>query len=223
MVTPIASMCHAYEPLLTAPEHQQRIRRIARKQTRGTTIDWEDAAQAAQIKILQALRSDKFHQGGPDAFYRWATTVARFEIIDLVRKEQHRHHASLDATLPGTELARLDTIADEFNAGESLERTDLVLRAIAAITELDQRHPDRGYLILWQGQVAGKKQTQLAADMGVTQGEVSKRWRELVGQVAAVLGLVSSTAVNRQPAQRQPAQRQPAQAQQPRPRSTAQW
>jgi RNA polymerase sigma factor (sigma-70 family) len=216
MVTQLAPMRHSYESLLAAPDHQQRIKRIARKQTRGTTIDWEDAAQAAQIKILQALRQGKFHQGEPEAFYRWATTVARFEIIDLVRKEQHRRHTSLDAALPGTDLARLDTIADEFNAADNLERTDLVLRAIAAITELDQRHPDRGYLILWQGQVAGKKQTQLAADLGVTQGEVSKRWRELVGQVAAALGLVASTAVKRQQAQIQP----PPAA---RPRSTAQW
>ena len=196
MLTQLAP--HPYERLLTEPDHQQRINRIARKQTQGSSIAWEDAAQIAQIKILQGLRNDKFRQGGSIEFFRWATTVARFEIIDLVRKENLRRCKSLDATISGTDLSVLDTLADEFNASDTLERTDLVLRSIAAITELDRQYPDRGYQTLWQGQVQGKKQTQLAADLGITQGEVSKRWRELVGRIATRLGLVSLDQIKRE-------------------------
>jgi RNA polymerase sigma factor (sigma-70 family) len=216
MVTQLAPELHPYEQLLIAPEHQQRLRRIARKQTQGTAIAWEDAAQIAQLKVLQALRSGKFRHGGSAEFYRWATVVARFEIIDWVRKEKSHPYTSLDAPLPGTDLLMLDTIADAFDASDSLERADLVLRAIAAITQLDQQHPDRGYLTLWRGQVQGQKQIQLAADMGITQGEVSKRWRELVGRVAEVLGLASVTAIK----QEQATLRSQTAA---RPRSPAQW
>lgn len=200
MVTQLAPELHPYEPLLIAPEHQQRLMRIARKQTQGSAIAWEDAAQIAQLKVLQALRIGKFRYGGPAEFYRWATTVARFEIIDLVRQAKSRPCISLDAPLPGTDLRVLDTIADEFDAADTLERSDLVLRAIAAITKLDRQYPDRGYLTLWRGQVQGQKQIQLAAEMGITQGEVSKRWRELVGQVAEVLGLASVTTIKQEQA-----------------------
>jgi RNA polymerase sigma factor (sigma-70 family) len=195
MITPMAPQLHLYERLLADPEHQQRLMRIARKQTQGSSIDWEDAAQ---LKVLQALRNGKFRQGGPTDFYHWATTVARFEIIDLVRKNKLHSYTSLDATLPGTNLARLETIADEFNALETLERSDLVLRAIAAIANLEGQYPARGYQILWNGQVEGKKQAQLATEMGITQGEVSKRWQELVGRVAAVLGVVSITDIKQE-------------------------
>lgn len=189
---------HLYEKLLIDSEHQQRLTHIARKQTAGSSIDWEDAVQIAQIKVLQALRSGKFRQGGAAEFYRWAATVARFEIIDLVRKAKINLCSSLNANLPGTNLAVLDTIADEFDAAETLERADLVVRAIAAITTLDHQYPERGYQILWNGQVAGTKQAQLAAEIGITQGEVSKRWQELVGRVAEVLGMVSTSDIKRE-------------------------
>lgn len=189
---------HPYEQLLIDPKHRQRIERIARKQTRGTAIAWEDAAQAAQMKVLQAVREGKFRQGGAAEFYRWATTVARFEVIDIVRKEKYRHCTSLDAAIPGTDLLLADTIADEFNALNSLERSDLVLRAIKAIRELDQRYPKWGYLKLWQGQVQGKTQTQLATELGVTQGEVSKRWKELVRKVSEMLGVLQLETVQQE-------------------------
>ncbi|NJR67679.1 MAG: hypothetical protein HC771_02680 [Synechococcales cyanobacterium CRU_2_2] len=96
--------------------------------------------------------------------------------------------------LPGTDLAVLDTIADQFDASETLERNDLLGQAIAAIHELDQHYLARGYLKLWQGQVQGKKQTQLATDLGITQGEVSKRWRELVARIADMLSKKSGAA-----------------------------
>jgi RNA polymerase sigma factor (sigma-70 family) len=200
MITKMRPQPHIYEQFLIDSEHQQRLVRIARKQTAGSPIDWEDAVQIAQMKVLQALRSGKFRQGEPADFYRWAATVARFEIIDLVRKAKINPCSSLDATLPDTNLAVLDTIADEFefDAAETLERADLVLRAIAAITTLDRQYPQRGYQILWNGQVAGTKQAQLAAEIGITQGEVSKRWQELVGQVAEVLGLFSTCDIKQE-------------------------
>lgn len=207
---------HPYERLLIVLEHCQRIERIARKQTRGTTIAWEDAAQVAQLKVLQAVREGKFRQGGAVEFYRWAATVARFEIIDLIRKEKYRHGVSLDAAIPGTDLLLSDTIPDEFNALDSLERTDLVLRSLEAIRELDQRCPERSYLELWQGQVQGKKQTQLAMELGLSQGEVSKRWKELVGKVAEALGLLHSETIQQE---RQSARKRQVE----RRRSTTQW
>ncbi len=207
---------HPYELLLIDPEHCRRVERIARKHTRGSAIPWEDAAQAAQIKVLQAVRDGKFRQGGDAEFYRWATTVSRFEIIDLVRREQYRHCTSLDAAIPGTDLLLSDTIADRFNDLDTLEQTDLVLRAIDAIQELDRLHPAHSYLKLWQGQVQGKTQTQLAKEIGITQGEVSKRWKELIGKVAEVLGVVRNDALKRE--HETVRKRKPE-----RKRSTAQW
>lgn len=183
-----------YQHLLTSPEQRHRIEQIARKYTRGTTIDWEDAKQIAYYKVLQATQAGKFRAGSLNDFYRWATTVARFEIIDLVRQHNRQQCISLDQTLPGTELPILDTIADEFDALGTLERTNLVLEALQAIAQLDQLHPDRGYLRLWRGRVAGKTQAQLAAELGVMhQGAVSKRWKELVQAVAQALVLEPAT------------------------------
>ena len=198
MVVQLTVNPHPHEHLLLDSEHCQRIARIARKQTRGTAIAWEDAAQAAQMKLLQAVRDGKFRQGGVDEFYRWATVVARFEIIDLVRREKSRHCASLDAAIPGTDLRLVDTIADEFNVLDSLEQTDLVLRALAAIRELDQQQPERSYLKLWQGLVQGKPQTQLAMELGVSQGEISKRRKKLAGKVTEMLGLLQLETVQQE-------------------------
>ncbi|MBD1821531.1 sigma-70 family RNA polymerase sigma factor [Cyanobacteria bacterium FACHB-DQ100] len=198
MALQLALEPHLHESRLIASDFTQRLERIARKYTRGSTIVWEDAAQSAQMKVLQAVRSGKFRQGGADEFDRWALTVARFEIIDLVRKEKHRHCASLDAVIPGTDLALSETIAAEFDALDSLEQTDLVLQAIAAIQELDQRLPQRGYMTLWQGQVQGKTQTQLAIALGVSQGEASKRWKEMVSQVSERLGILRPEAIQQE-------------------------
>jgi RNA polymerase sigma factor (sigma-70 family) len=218
MITKMPPQQHLYEKLLIDSEHQQRLTRIARKQTQGSSIDWEDAVQIAQMKVLQALRSGKFRQGGAAEFYRWAATVARFEIIDLVRKAKINPCSSLDANLPGTNLAVIDTIVDEFefDAAETTERADLVVRAVAAITTLDRQYPERGYQILWNGQAAGTKQAQLAAEIGITQGEVSKRWQEMVGRVAKLLGVFSSSDIKREKEIR-------LQQNTVRPRSTEKW
>lgn len=182
------------QQLLSNSEQRRRIEQIARKHTRGTTILWEDAMQEAYLKVLQVTQAGKFRSGSIEDFYRWAVTVARFEIIDLVRQHKRQPCLSLDQTLPDTDLSLVETIADEFDALSSLERSDLVLEAIQAIVKLDRCHPDRKYWALWQGRVAGKTQTQLAVELDVAhQGAVSKRWKELVEGVTQVLSLEAVT------------------------------
>lgn len=186
---------HQLEKLLVDREHRRRVDRIAQKQTRGTSIPWEEAAQTAHLKLVRVVRAGKFQGENPNAFYRWAATVARFEIIDLVRKESNHRWTSLDQTFPGTDTSLLETIADDFNLLDSVEQSDLVLRTIDAIAVLDQQYPDRGYLKLWQGQIAGKNQSQLAAELGLTQSTISKRWKELTKRLAEALGLLQPEAV----------------------------
>ncbi|MGB8698649.1 MAG: sigma-70 family RNA polymerase sigma factor [Thermosynechococcaceae cyanobacterium] len=173
---------------LIDPEHLQRVEAIARKYTRGTTISWEDAAQTAHIKLLRAVNRGQF-RGEVQDFYRWAATVTRFEIIDLVRKEKQRYWHSLDQPIMGTDLLLGDTVADEFNLLDTVTRSDLLLKALEALANLDRQYPDRNYLKLWQGQLYGKNQTQIAADLGLTQGAVSKRWKELIDRLADMLDL----------------------------------
>ncbi len=180
------------------------IDRIARKQTRGTRVSWEDAKQVAYEKVLQATQAGKFRTGGVEEYYHWAATVARFAIIDLVRHEQQFHCQSLDQNIPGTDVPLSETIADEFSLLDACERADLVLKAVEAIALLNRRYPDRGYLKLWQGRVEGKSQAQLAAELGVTQGAISKRWKELCHHIAQILGLLQVGAVKQQLAQIQP-------------------
>lgn len=187
-----------HEHLLIAPEHRQRVEKIARKHTRGTSIAWEDAAQTAHKKVFEAVKAGKFRQGGVKEFYRWAAIVARNEIRDLVRKEKRQNSFSLDETIPGTDLRLLETIADEFNSLDALERADFVLTAIDAIATLDRRYPDKGYLKLWQGLVQGKNQIQLAVELNVTQGEISKRWKGLAARIAQELGLLQAEDIKRE-------------------------
>jgi len=172
--------------------HQEVIVKIARKYCYA---NWEDAAQTAMMKVYEAVKAGKFHQGGVVEFQRWATVVAKYEILNFVKKESLRSHQSLDATIIGTDVCLVDTIADEFNLLEAVARADLIIKAKQAIIDLDSLHPKRGYLKLWQLMVAGKTQTEQAFALGVSQGEVSKRWKELVGRVAIALGLLEPEAI----------------------------
>lgn len=192
------------------------IERIARKQTRGTRVSWEDAKQVAYEKVLQATQAGKFRTGGVEEFYHWAATVARFAIIDLVRHEQQFNCQSLDQNIPGTDVPLSEAIADEFNLSDAFERADLVLKAIEAIALLDRRHPDRGYLKLWQAKIQGKSQAQLAAELGVTQGAISKRWKELCHNIAQILGLLQIDKVKQELGEIQ-------QQKTPRTRSQSKW
>ncbi|KYC38727.1 RNA polymerase subunit sigma-70 [Scytonema hofmannii PCC 7110] len=192
------SVAEPFTNLLIDPEHQEVIAKIARKYTRGTSTSWEDAAQTAIMKVYETLNAGKFRQGGITEFQRWAIVVARYEIINFVRKERLRNCQSLDAIIAGTDFSLVDTIADEFNLLETIARADLIIKATEAIVSLDSRNSDRGYLKLWQLMVEGKNQTQQAVDLGISQGEVSKRWKELVGRVAIELGLLEPLAVKQE-------------------------
>lgn len=189
----------ACEELLIYPEHQQRVERIAYKNTRGNLVSWQDAAQEAHLKVLEAARNRRFHRGGVKEFYRWAAAVAQNEIIDLVRKEKRRQEKwsskSLDQLIPGTDMLQSEIIADNFNLSDAVERADLVLKALEAIAKIDQHYPTKGYLKLWRGQVQEKTQQQIALEVGVAQGEISKRWQELLGRIAEELGLLQAEGV----------------------------
>jgi RNA polymerase sigma factor (sigma-70 family) len=178
------------ESLLLDLKHRRIVERIARKYTQGTSVIWEDALQTAFIKVLEAIKAGRFRHGGTEEFYRWATVVARYEIIDFVRREIRRQCSSLDQVLPGTDLPILETIPDKLNLFDAVERADLTLHVIEFIDTLDKRYPERGYLQIWQGQVQGQKQAEIAQEMGVTQPEVSKRRKELTMLVACELGLL---------------------------------
>jgi RNA polymerase sigma factor (sigma-70 family) len=180
----------SYQEMLVRLDYRQRLEKIARKYTKGTGLHWEDAFQIAHLKVLMAFQAGKFKQGGIEQFYYWAVTVARCVIIDSVRKETLRKYQSLDDKIPGTDIFLLDTIPDEFNTSEAIERADLILKALESIYELDKCYPHRDYLKLWQGKVDGKTQTQIATELRISQGEVSKRWQELLGRIAELLGLL---------------------------------
>ncbi|MBD1847025.1 sigma-70 family RNA polymerase sigma factor [Cyanobacteria bacterium FACHB-63] len=214
---------HQFEKLLVDPEHRRRIDRIAQKQTRGTSIPWEEAAQTAHLKLVRVVRAGKFQGENPTAFYRWALTVARFEIIDLVRKESNHRWTSLDQTLPGTDISVLETISDDFNLFDSVEQSDLVLRTIDAIAVLDQQYPDRDYLKLWQGQIAGKNQSQLAAELGLNQSTISKRWKELTKRLTEALGLLQAEAVQQTKLSQASSANFPESLRSDRKRTSAQW
>jgi len=185
----------ACDRLLLDQQHRQRVEILARKNTQGTSISWEDAAQEAQEKVLQAARSGKFRKGGVEEFYRWAATVAQNAIIDLIRREHRRQGPwswhSLDQQIPGTDMTLWDIIADDFNLWDVLERADLVSKVPEIIETLDQRYPKKRYLQLSQGLVAERTQSQLAAELGVGQSEVSKRRKELSLRIGKELGLLS--------------------------------
>jgi RNA polymerase sigma factor (sigma-70 family) len=185
-----------YEHRLTDRAHVQRIAQIARKQTRGSSLDWEDAFQTAQLKLIAAVRAGKFTHGAEHHFDRWAATVARFEIIDLVRKSKRNEWESTDRPLADN-LTLLDTIADPTNPNTALEQADLVFRIRAAIVHLDALYPDRSYYRLWFGKVNDKKQAEIAAELNLTQSAISKRWQELIARLSIELGLGSAPIVDR--------------------------
>lgn len=183
---------------LENPKYREIINKIARKHTHRTSISWEDAAQTAYIKVMEAVKARKFRQGGIEEFYRWTTVVARFEIINFVKKEQKRNCPSLDTNINGTDLSWIDTIPSQEDIFDSEERADLIIKAKAAIKTLDTRYPQRGYLKLWQGKVAGKHYTELMQELGVSQGQISKLWNELVARVTVELGLQQVEAIKRE-------------------------
>lgn len=188
----------AGEGLLSHPQYHQRVERIARRITKGTSVAWEDAAQDAHEKVIQALRNRKFYNGSVKEFYCWAAAVAYHQILDLVRQEKRKQglwNWSLEQQISGTDILLGETIADDFDLWDAVERADLISKAVAAILTIDRRYPHQGYWKLWQGRVQNKTQSQLATELGVTQGEISKRWQELVALIAEELGLLRAEDV----------------------------
>ena len=208
------SKAEPYETLLVDREYRSLVEKIARKHTRGSTISWEDAAQTAHEKVLGALRAGKFCQKRMQQFYPWAATVARNVIVDLIRFEQRRNCQSLHQTIVGTDMPLLETIADKVNLLEAVELSNLIRVIIETIKKLDESYPERRYLLLWQGLVQGKKQTLLARELEVTQGEVSRRRKELLQRLTQELGLVQPQPVEQQQTRNLQAERK---------RSSQQW
>lgn len=198
----LQSDCQVGEQLLSNPTHRQRVERIARKYTRGTSVSWEEAAQEAHIKVLKAVSKGKFREGGVREFYSWAAAIAQNAIIDIVRKEKRRRGKwiweSLDQQIPGTDMTLWETIADDFNLSDAVELADLVLKVREAIETIDQRYPKKGYLKLWKGMVQENDQSQLAAELGVSRSEISKRQKELLRRIAEHLGLLQPEQVKRE-------------------------
>ena len=182
-----------YEPRLTNTEHLYRIGQISRKQTRGSDVDWQDAVQEVQLKLIAAVRGGKFRSGTPQDFDRWAATVARFAIIDLVRRSKCHQTESLDRELFDN-IALLDLIADPCDLLATIERADLIYRIRVTIIDLDRAYPDRSYYRLWLAKVHEKKQTQIAQELGLTQGAISKRWQELLARLTLSLNLAPTTS-----------------------------
>ena len=179
------------------PESQQIIEKIAKKQTRGTTVLWEDAAQAASMKVCEAVKAGKF-QGGLVEFQHWTATVAKLTIIDLIRKEKKFSLVSLDRNISGTNLPLVETIADRLDLMDALERADLILRIRNIVLNLDRRFPKKQFLYLYKELSKGKKITQIAQEQGITQGAMSKRKLELIKLIAQELGLFKIENVKKQ-------------------------
>ncbi|NEU83228.1 sigma-70 family RNA polymerase sigma factor [Nostoc sp. UIC 10630] len=189
MLSQQQSECY-YQEILRDSYYSHKLEQIARKYTRDTSLSWEDAVQAVHLKVFQTIQAGKFQSREVEQFYHWAFTVAKCEVIDFVRKERLRNYQSLDCVIPETDIALLDTIPDEYNALDAAERADLIIKAVEAIHQLDQKHPHQKYLKLWQGKIDEKTQKQIASELGVSQSEVCKRWQELVERIAEALGLL---------------------------------
>jgi RNA polymerase sigma factor (sigma-70 family) len=178
-----------FEQLLTTAQHLNRIEAIARKNTRGTAVYWEDALQVANLKLLQAVRAGKFREGDVNQFYHWTTRVAKFAIIELVRKEKRHAQTSFDKTITATDLTLLETLPDGSNLLESLEDADLKLKILDCLNQLDRTHPKKHYRQICLGQAEGQTQVELARALGITQSAVSKRIKEVALLVDEALNL----------------------------------
>jgi len=183
------------QQLLNYYPHRQRVERIARYKVKGSVVCWEDAAQVAHLKVLQASKNGKFRQvreGGVKRFYAWAAVIARNAIADLIRKEYRRQ------TKCCPKNTVLDNLASEFDFSEALEVADLISKIPETIARIDQRYPKKAYQKLLDGLVADKSQSQLATELGVSQGEISKRRKELNLQIWKELGLLNVKEVEAQ-------------------------
>ena len=177
------------QELLEQKRHLQRVEKIARKKVKDSVLLWEDAAQEAHLKVLQVAKNGKFREGGVKEFYAWAAVVALHAIADFMRKEYRRHaKCSKNDTV-------LDNLASEFDLAKALEDADLVSKIPETIATIDRRYPKKAYQKLFDGLVAGKRQSQIATELGVSQGEISKRRKELQLQFWKELGCLDVTEI----------------------------
>jgi RNA polymerase sigma factor (sigma-70 family) len=172
---------------LSDPEHLRRITQIAHKQTRCTNVEWQDALQTAQLKLVKGLRAGKF-TGTEAEFDRWALTVAKFAIIDLVRSSMRHHTRSIDQ-LSEDNLAIIDTLTNVDDGLANIESADLVWQVRERVLSLDRLYPTRSYYRLWLGKVNDQTQAEIAQELGLTQSTISKRWQDLIAQLALELGM----------------------------------
>jgi RNA polymerase sigma factor (sigma-70 family) len=179
------------EHRLIDPEHLRRITQIAHKQTRCTNVDWQDALQTAQLKLVKGLRAGKF-TGTEAEFDRWALTVAKFAIIDLVRHSMRHPTQSIDR-FSEDNLAIIDTLIHFDDELDNIEAADFAWQVQERVLAFDRLYPNRGYYRLWQGKVNDLTQSEIAQELGLTQGTISKRWQELIAHLALELGMDLAT------------------------------
>jgi RNA polymerase sigma factor (sigma-70 family) len=187
-----SSVYDFYKRWMSKKDYRATIEKIARKNTRATTASWEEAAQNAYLKIWQAVLANKFQHGGEQDFLKWSAVIARRTAIDFCSHECLRQHISLDATLPNTNTPILDTIADTSNLSqdfeqEYVEQEEEILKINVATKRLDEQYPNKGYLELLEAKKQGKNQTQIANELKVKQGTISKRWKELTKALRKML------------------------------------
>ena len=176
-----------FEYRLSDPNHLHRITQIAHKQTRYTNVDWQDALQTAQLKLVKGLRAGKF-TGTEAEFDRWALIVAKFAIIDLVRSSMRHRTQSIDQ-LSAENLAIIDTLISLDNELTNIESADFAWQVQEKVLYLDRLYPTRCYYRLWVGKVNDQTQGELAQELGLTQGTISKRWQELIAHLTLELGM----------------------------------
>jgi RNA polymerase sigma factor (sigma-70 family) len=179
-----------FEQILTSIRHQRQVEAIAKKNIRGTSIHWEDAAQIVHLKLLEVVRAGRFREGSEEQFYRWAASVAKHTIIDFVRKElRHERNRRLDKSIAGTELKLLDTVPSPVDEMDTLESTNLTHKILDALVQLDHSHPGKHYRQIVCGLANGQTQTKLAKELGITQSAISKRLKELPKLMDGILQL----------------------------------
>jgi RNA polymerase sigma factor (sigma-70 family) len=208
--------------LVTNPAYRLRVEKIARRFTGSvSSLIWEDVAQEAHEKVIQALQAGKFQYQTAEKLYGWAATVAHNEISDIVKREQNFRKRfpcwSLDQTIPGTDVTLSETLA---SSSEDLlaciERQEQVKNLNKVVDKLDQAYPDRNYLQIFRMKCSTepKTQAQIAQELNLTQSAISKRLRELAGLIAEELEILNMTMIQ---------QEQQMIRQQQRSRSPQQW
>jgi|GEM_PF-1274827 len=197
----------AGEQLLRDQKLRQKVEILARQKTKDTPVSWQDAAQVVYIKIIVGVRRPKFSWLGVPQFYQWTEKSAISAINDLIRKEKRLRDGSfqepsLDAPRAGEDtegetLTLGDTIPDE-KFSEAVKLAESVEEVGTAVEQIDRRYPEKGYLALWRGLVQEKDESELAAELGVKQPEISKRRRELSFRIAGELGLLTFEEVKQE-------------------------